>query len=247
MAEIPEILQVDHVTRHFDGMDILQDISFGIVRGTCVGLVGDNGSGKTSLLNILSGIDRPDAGHIRFKVKNGEFEDITSWPAWHRGREGIHYYFQAPRIWRNLTVREHIEVALSNRGKNGSLLATLHHFFSHSLRKEDWNRCEEILDFVGLEGCESHYAGKLSYGQAKLLNLAQLLACPHRQLFLLDEPSAGLSPAMSRKMVALLRRVKLEGLSMLVVEHNSELMEDIADVVLQLEHGRMRQVEGNGG
>ena len=241
------VLRVECLARHFDGMYVLQDVSFEIAEGTCVGLVGENGSGKTSLLNILGGIDRPDRGHIEFRLNGGGTEDITRWPAWRRAQAGIHQYFQSPRTWRNLTVREHVEVAVSEGQKDGSLLSNVRWLLSPSLRSKSQERCDELLDFVGLRDRQKDYADELSYGQAKLLGLAQLLACPRRRLFLLDEPSAGLSPVMSAKMLDLLKRIKAEGLSMLVIEHDRNLLGGIADSVLRLEAGRISRSETNHG
>ena len=241
------VLKVERLSRHFDGLYVLRDVSFEIAEAVCVGLVGQNGSGKTSLLNILGGIDPPDGGQITFRRNGGGTENITRWPAWRRAQAGIHQYFQSPRTWKNLTVREHIEVAVSEGRKDGSLLGNVRWLLSSSLRNRSRERCDDLLDFVGLRNREKDYAGELSYGQAKLLGLAQLFACPGRRLFLLDEPSAGLSPGMSRKMLGLLRRVKAEGVSMLVVEHDRELLGGIANTVLRLEAGRLSHIEAEDG
>ena len=240
---VSPVLTVKSLSRHFDGMYVLQDVTFEVAEGVCVGLIGENGSGKTTLLNILSGIDHADAGHIGFRLNGGPTEDITRWPAWRRAQAGIHQYFQSPRTWKNLSVREHVEVAVSEGQKDGSFFSNVQWLLYSTLRKEARRRCDELLDFVGLRDREKDYADELSYGQAKLLGLAQLLACPKRRLLLLDEPSAGLSPAMSVKMLDLLKQVKAEGLAMLVIEHDRGLLGGIADSVLRLRAGRIGRNE----
>lgn len=241
------VLTIERLSRHFDGMYVLQDVSFEIAEGVCVGMVGENGSGKTTLLNLLSGIDRPDEGRIEFRPNGGRTQNITRWPAWRRAQAGIHQYFQSPRTWKNLSVREHIEVAVSEGRKDASLLGNVQWLLSPSLRSNARQRCAELLDFVDLGNREKDYADELSYGQAKLLGLAQLLACPKRRLLLLDEPSAGLSPTMSATMLDLLKQIKGDGLSMLVIEHDRELLGGIADFVLRLDAGRVSRNEAKHG
>lgn len=237
------ILKVENLSRRFDGLNVLHDVSFEIAEGACIGLSGNNGSGKTSLLNILFGIDQSDEGCIKYPVNNDGLVDITDWPTWRRAQSGIHYYFQSPRTWKNLTVREHIETALSEGGQDSSILANIHWLFSTSLRNKTREQCDALLEFVELQDREKDFAEELSYGQAKLLSLAQLLACPSRRLFLFDEPLAGLSPTMSRKMLNLLQKVKAGNVAMLLVEHDIEMFGEIADTLFQLKDGMLLKVK----
>ena len=241
------VLKVERLSKHFDGIYVLREVSFEIAEGVCVGLVGENGSGKTTLLNILSGIDRADKGRIEFCLSGGTTKSIAQWPAWRRARAGIHLYFQSPRVWKNLSVREHVEVAVSGGEMDGSLLGNVQWLLSPLLRSKAHQRCHELLEFVELKNREKDYADALSYGQAKLLGLAQLLACPTRRLLLLDEPFAGLSPSISAKMLDLLLQIKAGGLSMLVVEHDRELVGGIADCILSLESGQLNRSEVSYG
>lgn len=231
------LLKADNLTRHFDGLAVLDQASLEVARGQSVGIVGENGSGKTSLLNLLSGADRPDGGQVLFAADGSGLHDITHWPAWKRARHGLLHYFQQPHVWRNLTVREHVLTAATEARLDGSVGGTLLWCISGKLRSGVRARCDELLDFVGLRDRAEDVAGELSYGQMKLLALARMLARPNRQIFLLDEPTAGIAPALIGRMVNLLKRIREEGVGMVVVEHDREMLKGLTDRIVELREG----------
>ena len=231
------LLKADGLTRHFDGLAVLDRASLDVARGQSVGIVGENGSGKTSLLNLLSGADRPDGGRILFATNGSGLRDITGWPAWKRARHGLLHYFQQPHVWRNLTVREHVLTAATEAHLDGSVGGTLRWCLSGKLRGRVRARSDELLDFVGLRDRAEDVAGVLSYGQMKLLALARVLARPRRSVLLLDEPTAGIAPALIGRMVDLLKRIRDDGVGMVVVEHDREMLKGLTDHVIELREG----------
>jgi branched-chain amino acid transport system ATP-binding protein len=233
------LLKAESLTRHFGGLAVLDGASIEVARGQSVGVVGENGSGKTSLLNLLSGADRPDGGRVLFVTDGASISDITGWPAWKRARHGLLHYFQQPHVWRNLTVREHVLAAATDARMDGSVRGTLRWCLSGRLRSLVSDRCDELLDFVGLGDRSRDMAGELSYGQMKLLALARVLARPKRQILLLDEPTAGIAPAMVGRMVDLLKRIRANGIGMVVVEHDREMLAGLTDSVVELRGGRV--------
>jgi|CXWL01.1.fsa_nt_gi ABC-type branched-subunit amino acid transport system ATPase component len=233
------LLKAESLTRHFDGLAVLDRASVVVARGQSLGIVGENGNGKTTLLNLLSGADRPDGGRVLFASDGSKLCDITKWSSWKRARHGLLYYFQQPHIWRNLTVRENVLAAATEAHLDGSIGGTLRWCLSRQLRGLINCRCEDLLDLVELRDRADDVAGELSYGQMKLLALARILARPTRQVLLLDEPTAGIAPALIGRLVDLLKRIRGDGIGMLVVEHDREMLRGLTDSVVELRDGRI--------
>ena len=233
------VLQIRNLSRRFEGLVVLDRACLDIECGSCVGLFGENGSGKTSLLNMISGIDQADEGHILFGGNDSTPTDITSWPAWQRARAGVLQCFQSPRIWKNMTVGENVLAAVWDSRHEGSVAGTARWLFSRATRKKADKRCLELLDFVGLADRGGDLASELSFGQMKLVALARVLAAPRRKLLLLDEPTAGISPAVVDQILDLLGEIKTQGIGMLMVEHERSILSDIADCLIELRHGRL--------
>ncbi len=237
------LLKADSLTRHFDGLAVLDQASLEVVRGQSVGIVGENGSGKTSLLNLISGADRPDKGQVLLAANGSGLRDITRWPVWKRAQHGLLHYFQHPHIWRNLTVREHVLTAATEARLDRSIGGTLRWCLSGKLRSAVRIRCDELLDFVGLRDRTEDVAGELSYGQMKLLALARILARPRRQVILLDEPMAGIAPALIGRMMDLLKCIRKEGVGMVVVEHDREMLKGLTDRIVELHEGSVLDLQ----
>lgn len=233
------LLKAESLVRRYDGLTVLDGISIEIAEGECIGLVGENGCGKTSLLNVLSGVDRADQGRIFLFTDTGLFQDVTCWSAWQRARAGLLHYFQSPHVWRNLTVREHVLAAATSHTLDGSIFGTIRWSLSSGLRKRTRERCEELLDFVGLRDRAEDRAGELSFGQMKLVSMARMLASPARRMLLLDEPTAGIATKLVDRMIEMLRKVRSSGIGMLVVEHDREMIEALADQVVELRNGKL--------
>lgn len=238
-------LKIEKLNLRFDGIKVLDQVTLEIPKGKCVGLVGENGCGKTSFLNLISGIERPDSGVIYFSNGKGLFM-INQWPTWQRAREGLLQFFQTPRIWKNLTPREHILACASNDWQDSSVVGITRWFFSPALRKRGREKCLELLELVGLQDYADNLAGELSFGQMKLLALAMLLATPKQRLLLLDEPTAGINPAMADRMVGLFHDIKMQGVGILVVEHDRSMMAGLTDCIYELRGAQLFPLGKNG-
>jgi len=211
-------LRATAVSRSFEGVDALEDVSLELRRGEVLGLIGPNGAGKTTLVNVMTGFDRPTAGTV-------ELEDrvITSWPAHRRGRAGVARTFQGSRSFRNLTVRENVEVAALGVGVPP---------------REAARRADRLLGLLGLEADAGSPAGTLAHGDERKLEVARALAIEPR-FVLLDEPAAGLSEAEVPEFAEVLRAVRRErGAGVMLVDHNMALVMEVCDRIHVLDQGR---------
>jgi branched-chain amino acid transport system ATP-binding protein len=211
-------LQATAVSRSFKGVHALRDVSIGIRRGEVVGLIGPNGAGKTTLVNVLSGFDYPDSGKV---VLDGT--EITRWTPARRGRNGLARTFQHSRSFRNLTVRENVEVAALGAG---------------AAPRTARSRADELLSLLGL-GAETHLpASALAHGDERKLGVARALAT-EPAFVLLDEPAAGLPEPEVPDFAAVVRLVRDERKAgVLLIDHNMTLIMDVCDRIHVLDLGR---------
>lgn len=226
------ILQVRELSRRFGGHAVIDDLTMDFAGGKITGLIGPNGAGKTTLFNLVSGFLAPDRGEIWLA---GERVDGLSPTA--RAQRGLGRLFQDVRIFERLTVLENLLVARRHHpGETpwGVLFTAGRNRAVEEAARRDAARW---LEQVGLAEFSARPAGALSYGQQKLLAIARLMVGEGR-LLLLDEPTAGVSPAMVRQVLALLRELAKRGVTLVVVEHNMTAMLEVADWVYFLDHGR---------
>ncbi|OGJ60176.1 hypothetical protein A2635_02265 [Candidatus Peribacteria bacterium RIFCSPHIGHO2_01_FULL_51_9] len=216
------ILSIKDVSLAIQGHTILQRVSFDVAEGEVVGLIGPNGSGKTTLFNILSGFLKATAGSAIFKG-----EDMMKFSPAQRSLKGIGRVFQNFGIFREMTVTENVLVALEAlpRGERAEL-GDLHSAIRRTLR------------VAGLEGHAKKKAGSLSGGQMRLLEIARTLTCG-KELFLLDEPTAGVSPKMTQQVSQLIADLKKEGKTVLIIEHDLPFIRRICDRVIVLDVGQV--------
>lgn len=216
------------------GQRILHDISFEITEGQIVGLIGPNGSGKTTLFNVLSGFLKPTKGSIHYKGA-----DITAMSATERSRIGIGRVFQNFGIFREMTLSENVLVALESLPKEQRLVIG-------DLKKA----VKDTLKMVGLESHAEKKASSLSGGQMRLLEIARTLSSG-KELFLLDEPTAGVSPKMTSQVADLIRELKKAGKTVIIIEHDLPFIQKICDRVIVLDvgeialEGKPDEVRGN--
>ena len=209
-----ELLRLSGVRKRFGGFVVLNDVSFAVAAGEIVGLVGPNGSGKTTTINVISGLLRDDGGSIVF-----DGQDVGALPVHRRARLGINRTFQVPKVFRDMTVRENIEVA------------------AHAGRLQP-GQVEAILDDIGLTHVAGQIAGSLTANQQKLLDLGRALATSPK-LLLVDEIGAGLNPAELGAIATLLEKLAARGIAMIVVEHLLDFLNRITARVIVLGAGRM--------
>ncbi|MBI3106825.1 MAG: ABC transporter ATP-binding protein [Candidatus Rokubacteria bacterium] len=233
-------LALETVTKAFEGLVAVFDLSFVVRPAVITALIGPNGAGKTTIFNLISGLLRPSAGRITF-----EGRDLTRLPPHEICRVGIGRSFQTPQTFGHMTVLENVMVAAQVRGSAGWLAAGLR--LPAALREEA--RIRELaltqLRFLELAALATRPAGIVPLGQQRLLELARALATEPRVL-LLDEPAAGLTQAEVRALRDVLLRIRGREIAILLVEHNMRFVLRTADHVVVLNHGQ-KLAEGSAG
>ncbi len=227
-------LKLQRIGKNFNGFWAVRDVTAGILPGRITAFVGPNGAGKTTLFHLITGELKPDEGKIHFNGKN-----ITGYPPWKVARFGIGKQFQDVRVFENLTAIENVSLSLFRNGEDKALWAFRNFYRIGKKRREFEERGMEFLEFVGLEDKKTTLARELSFGQQKLLSFARLIAGDF-DLLLLDEPTAGVSPMMIEKIVALLGRLKDErGKTIAIIEHNMSVVSKVADWVYFMHEGKV--------
>jgi branched-chain amino acid transport system ATP-binding protein/branched-chain amino acid transport system permease protein len=223
-ADTSSLLEIDGLTKRFGGVVAVDDCSFRIGAGSITGLIGPNGSGKTTIFNLASGMARAQRGAVRFDGR-----PIDGMPPWNRTYLGMGRTFQITRLFRYMTVLENV-VAPLGRFSWGQLGAD-------AVSGPEARRAEALLDFVGMLPSAGRLAGELSFGQQKLVELAQVLMLEPK-LILLDEPTAGINPALVERITEMIRELNRQGVTFVVVEHNIPLVLELCDPILVLARGR---------
>jgi ABC-type branched-subunit amino acid transport system ATPase component len=213
------LLEVRDIKKSFGGLQALSGCSFAVEEGSVTGLIGPNGSGKTTMFNVITGYESADSGVVRF-----DGQEVTGMSPGRACGLGLGRTFQLTRVFARLTLLENLKV-----GSRG---------VPRSRRKELYSpkRCLELLGFVGLTRLANEQAGTLSYGQRKLVELAMVLA-QEPKVVLLDEPAGGINPTLIAQIAARIRELNQRGVTFLVVEHNMEFVMGICDVVAVMERG----------
>jgi len=225
-------LRCEGITKAFQGVHAVNGAAFEVPRDKITALIGPNGAGKTTVVNILSGSMTCDSGREFL----GEAE-VTNWPSHRIARMGLMRTFQLSRELGGLTVLENLLVAPA-RQPGESLLNV---FFRPRLVKrqerEDVERALSVLDTYGLYQLRDNRASELSGGQKKLLEISRaVMASP--KILLLDEPMAGVNPALVERICGYIMDLKRDGVTVLMIEHNLNVVETICDHVIVLAEGR---------
>lgn len=215
------LLKVINLKKKLGNSQVLDRLSFEVYRGQVLGILGANGTGKTTLLNTLSGLYNPDSGQIKIQDNI-----IDKYKPVHLSTLGIARTFQCPRLFNNITVLEHALVTVSPR----NLLTSLNLKSITSAKK----KAIAILRSVGLDRKPNQLCRNLSYGQKKLLEIGCAFA-QDNQVILLDEPFAGLDKNKTRIVVNLIKKKQQQGKAVLLVEHNTGLVRSLTDQVIYLD------------
>jgi ABC-type branched-subunit amino acid transport system ATPase component len=226
-------LKVEDLRCRLGGVDAVAGVSFSIPDGCTAGLIGPNGAGKSTLVGLISGTRLPDAGTVTLFG-----EDISRLPAWKRSRLGLARTFQLSGEFARLTVLENLMVAC--RDKTGETL------WGAMFRRGRWKAVErvhaerawELLERFRLEHKANEYAGLLSGGEKRLVEIMRGLMS-HPRVLLLDEPLAGINPTLRDEITQYLWSLKRDGLTMIIVEHELEAVERLCDTVLVMANGRL--------
>ena len=217
------MLTVDGLSKRFGGVRAVDGCSLEVDEGTITGLIGPNGSGKTTVFNLITGYVRADAGAVAFAGR-----DVTGYDTGRLYRHGLSRTFQQARVFPQLTVLENLVVA-------GGY--SLWHLFSRRIRRADRERAEYLLADFRLAAMADIPAAELSYGQRKLLEFAAVLMSEPR-LVLLDEPTAGVNPVMIETMEHHVRQRHAAGTTFLIVEHDMTFVMRLCDPIVVLDAGR---------
>jgi branched-chain amino acid transport system ATP-binding protein len=212
------ILQVQNVTKRFGGLQALTDVTFELPDGQILGLLGPNGAGKTTLFNVINGVYAPEGGRITFRGK-----EITGWPPYRVAHSGLARTHQVVRPLNELTVRENAMV--------GACFGRERHSLASAAVVAD-----DVLAQVGLTERARQITGSLNVAQKKRLELARALAA-RPYLLLLDEVLAGLNPTEIALMVETVRRIRDDGVTILMIEHVMQAVMNVSDRVLVLDYG----------
>jgi branched-chain amino acid transport system ATP-binding protein len=226
-------LRAVRITKHFGGLNALDDVSLDLRPGEVHGLIGPNGSGKTTLLNLLSGYYQPSSGAIRL----GE-EDLSAAPVQRRARAGIARTFQKPRLLPMLSVLENAVLGAWPHARSGFLATT---FALPSVAREDKAlvaRATELLHGVGLGHVLHRRANLLDHAEQRFLEIARGLAM-RPKFILLDEPAGGLTPQEIDHLASVVRTLRDAGIGVLLVEHHTDFVFRICDRVTTLNVGRV--------
>jgi ABC-type branched-subunit amino acid transport system ATPase component len=227
------LLIVDGLVKRYGGVHAVDGASFTAAAGGITGLIGPNGAGKSTVLGLVSGFVRPDAGRITFGSR-----DVAALPAHRRARLGIVRTFQLPREFRALTTIENLLVAApGQRGESAAGVAA-----GRWLWRRDEDELAEaargLLRLFGMAEAADQRAGRLSGGQKRLLEVMRALMARPR-LLLLDEPMAGLAPALAERLEAACRELAGAGMSILLIEHELGVVERLCETVVAMAQGKV--------
>jgi len=226
-----DILIANGVTMEFGGVRAVNHVDLTVRQGQILGIIGPNGSGKTTFFNVLTGIYKPTAGQFLYQGR-----DITGWPPHRIVQAGIARTFQNIRLFGNMSVLENVLV-----GEHTKLKATLGGVLARTpAQKQDEaqarEKAEELLQFVGLADKADEFAANLAYGEQRRLELARALAA-QPSLLLLDEPTAGMNPGEASQVMELIHSIRDLGVTIVLIEHNMQVMMGTAEWIVALDAG----------
>ncbi len=219
------ILSTKHLTKSFGGINAVDHLSIDFKPGIITGIVGPNGSGKTTLTNLFTGVSEITNGNI--VIKNTELRKIKPYDIF---TYGMTRTFQIVRLFEQMTVLDNILVVLTERNVFSAL------FEKH--KKFHLEQAENVLKKVGLWEKRNHLAVNLSYGQRKLLEIARAVAT-ESDIYFFDEPFAGLFPEMVKTVISVLKELKEQEKTVILIEHNIEIIRELCDYLFVLDSGKL--------
>jgi len=226
------ILQLQNITFTFPGKNhLLDNVSLSLDEKKIYALMGSNGAGKTTLFNLITGFIKPQSGEIIFR-----FDKITSLSSFRINRKGIGRTFQDLRLITKLTVKENIILAMQDNANDNWLNAMLPEIFHRNTNQKLYKKADEIIEQFFLNDVKNSFGAEISYGQQKLLTLACCVA-NGASLLLLDEAVAGIQPEYRKKITLLIKQLKEQGKTILLIEHNTDFISDVADKIFFLHEG----------
>ena len=225
------VLVVDKIRKQFGGLVAVNDISFDIQAGQIVGLIGPNGAGKSTTFNLITGVLGKTSGRVSFRG-----QDISTLPSRQISRQGMARTFQHVKMIPDMTVLENVALGAYTRGQSGVLGAMLR--VNQAEERQLLKLAQKQLERIGMGDYLHEQAGNLAMGPQRLMEIARALCCDPA-LLLLDEPAAGLRHKEKQALAAVLRQLQSEGMSILLVEHDMDLVMDVCDQLVVMEFGTL--------
>jgi branched-chain amino acid transport system ATP-binding protein len=226
------MLRLNGITKVFGGLTALEDVSFSVADGSITGVIGPNGAGKTTLFNIVTGLYTQTSGEVYLGEKNISFFETETLAGL-----GLVRTFQNVELFGQMTVLENVMVGLHTKSKSG-ILSCAFKLPGH-IKEEKYIRKKsmEWLEYTGLADLADIMAGNLAFGRGRLLEISRALAARPR-VILMDEPAAGLNSRETAELALLIRRIKESGITVVLVEHDMDLVMDICDSIVVLNLGK---------
>jgi len=235
---VSALLEAKGIAKRFGGVQAVSDVSFSIAPRQIYGLIGPNGAGKTTLFNLLTGIYAPNAGSFVFDGR-----DISGLRPDRIAAAGVARTFQNIRLFANLSALENVMIGRHVRTRAGVIGAVLRNKRTLDEERSIERRGLELLDYVGIRSRANDAASNLPYGDQRRLEIARALATEPK-LLALDEPAAGMNPTERLALAALIKRIRDDGVTVLLIEHDVRLVMNVCDRVLVLDYGE-RIAEGS--
>ncbi len=224
-----KMLRIQNLKKHFGGVRAVDGCSFEVKKGEITALIGPNGSGKTTIFNLISGILKADFGEVFLNKQK-----ITNKKIYHISNLGVSRLFQQARLFNNLTVRENL--LLASNQEDTKFWKNL--FFKNKIKKYKIDDLKRISKLVGIDGFQNKLARNLSYGQKRLVGIARAIL-NYPKVLMLDEPVAGVNPLLRKKIAKILLQLKKQGETIFLIEHDMNFTLSIADKVIVVDEGKI--------
>ena len=227
------LLEIRELSKSFGGLNAVYQVSMDLIQGEILGLIGPNGAGKTTLFNLITGFTRPNKGRIKFRG-----EDITGLKPSEIASKGIVRTFQAANtIFQQRTVWENVLIASHLKYRSGLLRTLINTPFVVAEENNIKNQALELIDSIGLSTVKNEYAANLPHGYQRLLGVCLALAA-NPIILLLDEPVTGLTPEETSAFMSYIKKLRDNGLTILLVEHNMKAVMNTCDRIIVLNYGK---------
>jgi branched-chain amino acid transport system ATP-binding protein len=226
------LLELAHVTMRFGGVTALDDVTFHIERGEILGLIGPNGAGKTTCFNVVTGVYEATAGEVVF-----DGQSLLGRKRYTITKLGIARTFQNIRLFPEMTAVENVMVGADAHHRTGAISAMLGLPRHRREQEAGRRRAQELLEFMGIADRGDDLARNLPYGYQRRLEIARALATGPK-LLCLDEPAAGFNPAEKQELMGLIRAIRAQGYTVLLIEHDMSLVMGVTDRIVVLDFGR---------
>ena len=225
------LLELKNVSKNFGKLQAVANLDMVVNKGEIVSLIGPNGAGKTTVFNVIAGNYKATAGNVIFNGK-----DITNLPPHKTAQLGITRSFQQTFLFGYSTVLENVLIGFHMKSKSGAIQEFLHTPLARRKDREAKQEALEILEFMGLSGVKNEMAGSLPHGFQRALGVSIALAC-HPTLLMLDEPVTGMNPTETLEMVERIRKIREQGMTIVLVEHSMKVVMGISDRIIVLNFG----------